>query len=80
MLGYKKVKTVKNSGIHVSMATKAMERGIEETNKKKKKIDEVKRDRERASHEDRSNHTPFGPAEAGLAVTTAVHARDTMSA
>lgn len=31
------------------------------------------------THEDRGNHTPFGPAVAGLAVAAAVHARDTMT-
>lgn len=35
LLDYKKMKTVKNSGVHVSMATKATERRTGETNKQK---------------------------------------------
>lgn len=37
-------------------------------------------ERRRPIREDRGNHTPFGPAVAGLAVAAAVHARDTVTA
>lgn len=45
----------------------------------------VKRDKqqnggERETGRRRGNHTPFGPAVAGLALTAAVHARDAMAA
>lgn len=39
----------------------------------------IVKERQRATDRDRGNHTPFGPAVAGLALTTAVHARDTVS-
>lgn len=35
---------------------------------------------ERETGRRRGNHTPFGPAVAGLALTAAVHARDAMAA
>lgn len=47
-----------------------------ETDKTRTKTD---KQRERETDEDRGNHTPFGPAVAGLALTTAVQAWDTVS-
>lgn len=63
----------------MNVATKTSRENKRDTNIKRLK-DKGKERRGRATHKHRGNHTPFGPAVAGLAVTTAVHARDTMSA